>query len=132
MSPPPNSAWGFQYDQWTEGRIRIICDLAPMHLNPSGTVHGGVLLTLMDEAGALAGVFSAEPAQPRYSVTVSLTGQFTGQARSGRITAIGTVVRSGGRIYFSRSEVTSDTGELLAFGSSTHRFRTALPPTAAA
>jgi uncharacterized protein (TIGR00369 family) len=119
----PPSPWGFEYEECAVGRARIGCEIKAHHLNPSGTIHGGVLLTLMDEAGAMAGMRSFDTDEVRGSMTVSLTGQFTAQAQSGRVTAIGTVVRSGQRIYFSRTEITDAAGEVLAFGSSTHRYQ---------
>lgn len=124
---PNPTPWGFEYTEWREGLIRIACDIEAKHLNPANTIHGGVLLTMMDEAGALAGLYSADPAVSRHSVTVSLTGQFTGQAQSGRVVCTGTLVRAGSRIYFSRSEVLNAAGEMLAFGSSTHRYRNSVP-----
>ena len=33
-----------------EGRARLELDVTPQHLNPAGTVHGGVLASLMDMA----------------------------------------------------------------------------------
>ncbi len=114
---------GFTLLEWREGFARVHCAIHAHHLNRGGIVHGGVLMTLLDEAGAAAGVFAAERAQRRHSVTVSLNCQFTGRAETGVMIATGEVVRSGRNLYFSRSEVRSESGELLAFGASTHRWR---------
>jgi uncharacterized protein (TIGR00369 family) len=114
---------GFTMLEWREGFARVRCAIHAHHLNRGGIVHGGVLMSLLDEAGAAAGVFAAARAERRHSVTVSLNCQFTGRAETGVMIATGEVVRAGRNLYFSRSDVRSETDELLAFGASTHRWR---------
>ncbi len=65
----------------------------PHHLNPNGTVHGGVLLSLLDYTlgGTTEQVLTLSngddandaEASPRHPITISLTTQFTGGARLG-------------------------------------------------
>jgi uncharacterized protein (TIGR00369 family) len=115
---------GFTLLEWREGFARVRCAIHAHHLNRADIVHGGVLMSLLDEAGAAAGVYAAERAARRHSVTVSLNCQFTGRAANGVMIATGEVVSAGRNIYFSRSEVRhEESGELLAFGASTHRWR---------
>ncbi len=116
---------GFDMLEWREGFARVRCAIHTHHLNRGGIVHGGVLMTLLDEVGAAAGVYAPIREQRRRSVTVSLNCQFTGRAQSGAMIATGIVARAGRNIYFSRSEVCSEAGELLAFGASTHRWNRA-------
>jgi uncharacterized protein (TIGR00369 family) len=118
---------GFELLEWQEGHALIRCRLASHHLNRARIPHGGVLMALLDEAGAAAGIYTP-PGQPqRRSVTISLNCQFTGQAREGMLLARGQVVRSGGTLYFSQSEVRDGEGQLIAFGASTHRFIRSAP-----
>ncbi len=118
---PFSDLLGNEVIEWHDGFARIGLVLRPHHLNRGGIVHGGVLMSLLDDCGAAAGVWSDPPGQRR-SVTVTLTCQFTGRAREGRLIGSASVVSHGRSTYFSRSEVHDETGQLLAFGSSTHRW----------
>jgi uncharacterized protein (TIGR00369 family) len=109
--------------EWREGLARIALDLQPRHLNRGGVLHGGVLMTLLDEAGALCGLWCSVAGNRRRSVTVDLNCQFTAQSRTGRVIATGTLVSYGRSLYFTRSEVVDESGRVLAFGTSTHKWR---------
>jgi uncharacterized protein (TIGR00369 family) len=106
------------------GHVCIAYDQSPEHANFSGILHGGILMTLLDEAAGIAGSLT-EAGEIRKSVTVDMSVHFTGQASGGEIRATGEVVRAGRNLYFARSEVRDAAGQLLAFGASTHRWRSA-------
>jgi uncharacterized protein (TIGR00369 family) len=119
---PFHNLLGFRMTEWREGHCVIVCDAEHRHMNRNDSVHGGVLMALLDEAAAASGVWRADgPA--RRSVTVDLTCSFIGRATAGRLTATGTVIGGGRQIFFSRSEVRDEGGNLVAAASSTHRFR---------
>jgi acyl-coenzyme A thioesterase PaaI-like protein len=67
--------------------------ISPHHLNPNGTVHGGVLLALLDytlggtteQVLAMADGNDGLPVGGRHPITISLTTQFTGGARPGSL-----------------------------------------------
>ena len=130
FASPYRDLLGLRVMEWREGFASLACELRPMHLNRGGIVHGGLLLSLLDEAGGAAGVWCASPGRQRRSVTVDLNCRFVGQARAGRIVATGMLVKAGRTLYFSRSEVRDAAGEMLAFGSSTHRWRRDAEPRA--
>jgi uncharacterized protein (TIGR00369 family) len=113
----------FETLEWRDGLCRIALEIGPHLLNSSKILHGGVLLTMLDEAGGAAGLWCSVPGNRRHGVTISLNGQFTGRSSSGRIVATGTVVTHGQSIYFCRSEVVDADGQLLAYGTSTHKWR---------
>lgn len=121
---------GIRREEWRDGAVRLVLELGPRHLNRSGTVHGGVLLAMLDEAGAAPGLWTDEPGRRRASVTVDLDCRFVGRADSGRLVATGTLLSGGRSLYFSRSEVRDGAGRLLAFGASTHRWRRGDAPAA--
>ena len=121
-SSPFHDLLGFRMTVWGEGHCVIICDLAERHMNRNETAHGGVLMALLDEAAASAGVWT-EGGVARRSVTVDLTTSFIGRAQRGRLTATGTRIGGGSKIYFCRSEVRDEGGRLVAAASSTHRLR---------
>lgn len=114
---------GAELLEWRDGLVRVVVTLAPQHLNLAGIVHGGVLLSVLDEVGALCGLWSDTPDRQRHSVTVDLAGHFTGQAREGRIYGTGELVSQGRSLYFSRAEIRDANGAVLAFGTSTHKWR---------
>ena len=92
-------------------------------LNRSGVVHGGVLATLLDHAGGLSGMHCTVPGNRRYGMTLSLTAHYLKQGKAGKVSAIGQRVSGGRKIFYARSEVIAEDGEILASGSSVHRYR---------
>jgi uncharacterized protein (TIGR00369 family) len=125
-SSPFHDLLGFVMTEWRTGHCVIVCDPSERHMNRNGIVHGGVLMALLDEAGAAAGVF-VSPGVARRSVTVDLNASFIGRARAGRLTATGTLLGQGRQIFFCRSEVRDPEGALVAASSSTHRYRGEAP-----
>ncbi len=121
---PYHAHLGVHLAEWRDGFARLVIDTAKPHANRSGIVHGGVLLSLVDQAAAFAGLYCPFPDRVRRAVTLDLNCRFTGQAAIGtRLVAEGRVVTSGRNIFFARTEVFDAKGQLIAFGSSTHRYR---------
>jgi acyl-coenzyme A thioesterase PaaI-like protein len=52
---PFHELLGLSLVGWRENHARRACDTGPRHVNRSGIVHGGVVLSLLNEAGAFAG-----------------------------------------------------------------------------
>ena len=98
------------------------------HLNLAGIVHGGMLLTLADNAlfnicwvkiGAFRGV------------TLSLSTEFISPGREGTfIEASGEVLRAGRSVLFARGVVTSGEETLLNFSGAIKRVDQNRPPPA--
>ncbi|WP_168791328.1 PaaI family thioesterase [Paraburkholderia aromaticivorans] len=96
--------------------------IRPEHLNIIGTLHGGVLLTLIDIACGRAVSFDARTGETRPVVTLSLATSFTGQASAGTVKAIGRK-RAGGRtIAFASAEVFDERGSLIGYGEGNFRY----------
>jgi uncharacterized protein (TIGR00369 family) len=115
---------GAHLEEWRDGYARVSLNVSASLLNRSGMLQGGVLATLLDHAGGLCGLYCVEPENRRYGVTLSLTCNFTGQAKTGRIDATATRSHAGRSVYFATTEVRSHDGRLIATGASTHKFRT--------
>lgn len=122
-SSPFHELLGLDLVEWRDGFARVICDTGPQHINRSGIVHGGVILSLIDQAGAFAGLWCSVPGNIRRAVTIDLDCRFTGQVDAGRIVAEGKLATRGRNIFFARTEVFDTAGRLVAFGASTHRWR---------
>ncbi|HLR17421.1 MAG TPA: PaaI family thioesterase [Alcanivoracaceae bacterium] len=114
---------GLRFMEWEEGRVVVGLRIETKHLNLGGTVHGGVLATLIDIAGACAGTYSPDPKVVRKALTLSMTSTFTGQCTGGVIRAVGTLRGAGRRIYFSTVEILDDQDNLIAMGEGTFRYR---------
>ena len=131
-SSPFGALLGLTVLEWREGFASIGYDVGPDHRNRSGILHGGVILMLLDEGGGLCGAWPVTPGEARRrSVTVNLHSSFTGQVNGGRVVATGRVVSHGRSLFFCQSEVRHADGGLVAFASSTHRWRSGSVPKAA-
>ena len=129
-SSPFGAFLGLEVLEWREGYASIAYDVQPDHRNRSSILHGGLLLMLLDEVGGLCGAWPSAPSGPRRrSVTVNLQSSFTGQVNGGRVVATGQVVSHGRSLFFCQSEVRDAGNRLVAFASSTHRWRSEGVPT---
>ena len=125
MSKPENlhTLLGIERLDWRDGFARIALDVQPKHLNWNGILHGGTLMTMLDEAGALCGLWCSVQGNQRSSVTIDLDCRFVAQAKSGRVFATGDLVSHGRSLYFTRVQVADAEGQVLAYGASTHKWR---------
>ena len=84
-----------------DGASRVAVDAGDEHLNPHGTVHGGVLATMLDVAMGTA-VATAGGESP---VTVSLTVTYLEPGRPGRLVAVARVRKRGKRLIVVEGQV---------------------------
>jgi uncharacterized protein (TIGR00369 family) len=73
---------GIEFVSAENGRAVVALDLAPRHLNSWSVAHGGVLMTLLDVAMAVAGR-SLDPAAAGGGVTVEMKTSFLQPANAG-------------------------------------------------
>jgi uncharacterized protein (TIGR00369 family) len=93
--------------QVRDGVVRL--DAAEQHLNAHGTVHGGVLATMIDVAMGEAVADGTDKAP----VTVSLTVTYLEPGQPGRLEARARVRKRGKRLTVVEAEVTQD-GDVVA------------------
>jgi uncharacterized protein (TIGR00369 family) len=91
-----------QVEPVDEGTGQVHLDAGEEHLNPHGTVHGGVLATMIDVAMGTA-VATTGGESP---VTVSLTVTYLEPGSPGRLTATARVRKRGKRLIVVEAEVT--------------------------
>lgn len=100
---------------------RVVVALVPTdaHLNPAGTVHGGLTATLLDSCMGLAiqSALDKGTGQTTLEFKVSLLRPITPE--TGLITAEGKVLNCGRRIGTADGRVTDAKGRLLAHGTTT-------------
>ena len=87
----------------------VILDAGEQHLNKHGTVHGGVLATMIDTAMGAAVAEGTDKAP----VTVSLTVTYLEPGQQGRLEARAQVRKRGKRLTVVEAEVVQD-GDVLA------------------
>jgi uncharacterized protein (TIGR00369 family) len=103
----------------TSGRVVVTATPDGRHLNPAGTVHGGVAATLLDSAMGLAIRSTLERGADATTLEfkISLTRPITPD--TGTITAEGVVLSRGRRIGTAEGRITDAKGRLLAHGTTT-------------
>jgi uncharacterized protein (TIGR00369 family) len=116
--PPVMRTLGFEPVEVGDGWITFAMTPAEMHYNPLGSVHGGVLATLLDSAAGCA-VHSVLPAGTGYT-SLDLTAKYLRPvtAQTGRIIVRGTVLSRGSRTALAEARLTDSRDRLLAYASS--------------
>lgn len=102
-----------------DGRKAAIClDIIPSHLNLLGIVHGGVLMSLMDNAMGLV-VMLAETNER--TVTATMNTHFLASCKGGLLLCEAELLHRTGRTLTLSSQVKDEDGKLLAWGSGAYR-----------
>jgi uncharacterized protein (TIGR00369 family) len=101
------------------GRVLVRLRAQEFHYNPLGTVHGGVIATLLDTAAACA-VHSTLAAGEAYT-SLDLTTKFLRPVTvdSGLLTCEGTVLQRGRRTALAQAMLVDESGRTVAHATST-------------
>jgi acyl-CoA thioesterase len=103
------------------GRATIALQLQARHLNSWNVAHGGVIMTLLDVAMAVAGR-SLDPGAGG-GVTVEMKTSFVQPALAGsRLTASGYAFHRSSTMAFCEGEVRDETGRLIAKSMGTFKY----------
>jgi uncharacterized protein (TIGR00369 family) len=119
VPPPPVMATvdmcTFQAER---GRVTVQMQVQEFHYNPLGSVHGGMLATLLDTAAGCA-VHSTLAVGEGYT-SLDLTTKFLRPVtlQSGLLTCVGTVIQRGRRTALAQAELTDEAGRLVAHATS--------------
>jgi uncharacterized protein (TIGR00369 family) len=110
---------GYDVTEAASGRVVVTITPDGTHLNPSGTVHGGVAATLLDSCMGLAirSTLDKGFAQTTVEFKISLLRPITPE--TGPIKAEGVVLSCGRRIGTAEGRITDQQGRLLAHGTTT-------------
>jgi len=119
--PPPPIMHTLDMDGFEflgEGRCAFLMQAQEFHYNPLGTVHGGVIATLLDSAAGCA-VHSTLPAGWGYT-SLDLTTKYLRPATvdSGRMRCEGSVINRGRTTALAEARLLDERGRLLAYASS--------------
>jgi uncharacterized protein (TIGR00369 family) len=110
---------GYDVIEAENGRVVVAVDPNADHLNPAGTVHGGLAATLLDSCMGLAIQSTLEQGvgQTTLEFKISLLRPITPE--TGEIKAEGVVLSRGRRVGTAEGRVTDGKGRLLAHGTTT-------------
>jgi uncharacterized protein (TIGR00369 family) len=110
---------GYDVTEVAHGRAVVTIQPSEAHLNPYGTVHGGVAATLLDSCMGLAVQSTLEKGlgQTTIEFKVALMRPITPE--TGPIRAEGIVLNRGRRVGTAEGRLTDGKGRLLAHGTTT-------------
>ncbi len=110
---------GYDVTEAENGRVVVTAMPNDTHLNPSGTVHGGLAATLLDSCMGLAIWSTLEKGigQTTLEFKISLVRPITPE--TGMIKAEGVVLNRGRRVGTAEGWITDDKNRLLAHGTTT-------------
>ncbi|HEX4182043.1 MAG TPA: PaaI family thioesterase [Caulobacteraceae bacterium] len=110
----------FYFREEPDGTIRCAFRAGPQHMNGSGHMHGGCIMTFADYALFMIG----HKAMDGGGVTVSLNGEFVGPAHQGELVeATGEVVRAGGSLVFLRGKIEAAGRAVMTFSGVVKRMK---------
>lgn len=95
-----------------EGFVAIEFEARPEFCNPMGTVQGGFVAAMLDDAAAIAAIVKARRRIAMPTLEFKVT--FYAAARPGKLRAEGRCIRLGRTIAFMESKLFDSSGKLLA------------------
>ncbi len=113
---PYDGHMGFRLASWSPDGAVVECDVGPHLANPTGVLHGGVLMGLADSAMGLTVTGLLGPGEA--GTNTDLQMRFLRPTTGGRLTATARVVRRGRRTLVLECDVTDAAGKLVARASS--------------
>jgi uncharacterized protein (TIGR00369 family) len=117
--PPIASTLGFGPLHLVDGTVVLEMEPQSFHDNPLGSMHGGVIATMLDTATGCA-VHATLPVGVTYT-SLDLSVRFIRAVRpgTGTVTATGRVVHRGSRTAVAEASVVDGSGRLIATATST-------------
>src|SRR6202162_3739176 len=110
---------GYDVVEAESGLVVITMDPTAAHLNPWGTVHGGLTATLLDSCMGLAIQSMLEKGIGSTTVAFKISLVRAVTLDTGKIRAEGQVLNCGRRVGTAEGRVTDAKGRLLAHGTTT-------------
>lgn len=108
---------------WTEGYAKFALPLATFTQNRHGNPHGGLHASLLDTVMGYAGCWTGDPARQQLCLTLSLNVQYLSRPRGSEFLGEGWKTGGGRSTFFAEGVIHDDTGELIAKGTGTFRYR---------
>lgn len=113
---PYDAHMGFRLVSWSPDGAVVEADVDSRFDNPTGVLHGGVLMGLADSAMGLT--ITGLLGEGQAGTNTDLQMRFLRPTKGGRLTAKARVVRRGRRTLVLECDVTDAAGKLVARASS--------------
>jgi uncharacterized protein (TIGR00369 family) len=110
---------GYDVIEVEKGRVVVTVEPSDAHLNPYGTVHGGLTATLLDSCMGLAVQSTLDKGFGQTTVEFKVSLLRPILPATGRIKAEGIVLNCGRRVGTAEGRLTDSKGRLLAHGTTT-------------
>jgi uncharacterized protein (TIGR00369 family) len=94
---------GFKLIDWKKGYARLEMPVRGEHRNTVGYLHGGVISSLLDIAGAVAGSYG--DAKESVSITVNLNVNFMAPHQADVAVAEGELIRMSSSLFFAQAKL---------------------------
>ena len=119
---------GFELHRFDGGHAELRVDLGQAHLNSWDVAHGGVLMTMLDVAMAMAArsIHQHSPHGGPGVATIEMKTSFMRPAE-GRLRAEGLLLDKTTTMAFTEGRVFNEAGQLCAHGTGTFKYLRALP-----
>ena len=117
--PPIMDTLGITDLRPEQGGVTVEMPAAEFHYNPLGSVHGGVISTLLDTAAACAVHTTLAVGELYTSVDLAVKFLRPVTVDSGLLTCEGTVIQRGRRTALAQAQLTDGAGKLVAHATST-------------
>jgi uncharacterized protein (TIGR00369 family) len=102
------------------GRVRWRYQVKKEHFNPAGSLHGGVVSTLLDTAMGHSVRTVRPPGVIHAAIHLYVAFLYATRTEGGTIIIEGRVTQIGKRVAFTEGVATDETGREVARGSSTY------------
>ncbi len=110
---------GLRIAERHEDGVTIECALKDYYFNPDGSLHGGMIATIADEAVWFA--IEDQMGSSRYSTTTELKVNYLRAAKdTGKLFARARLLKTGKTLCVGSVELTDDRGALCAFATVTY------------
>jgi uncharacterized protein (TIGR00369 family) len=110
---------GYEIVEAAKGRAVVAANPTNEHLNPEGTVHGGLIATLLDTCMGLAVRSTLDKGLGATTLEFKISFLRPVTPETGPVRAEGTVLTSGRRVGTAEGRLTDSEGRLLAHGITT-------------
>lgn len=94
---------GFRLTAWKQGFARLEMPVRKEHRNTVGFLHGGVIASLLDIAGAVSGSYGI--AGEFVSVTINLNCNFMSPHKASTVIAEGELIRETRSLFFAQARL---------------------------
>jgi uncharacterized protein (TIGR00369 family) len=110
---------GYDIAEAENGCVVVTAEPRDIHLNPAGTVHGGLAATMLDSCMGLAIQSTLDEGIGSTTLEFKISFVRPITPETGPLKAVGTVISRGRRVSTAEGRVTDNKGRLLVHGTTT-------------